>query len=227
MVSSGTLLVGAALIIGFFAVGGVQGVKGISSGIGERAKGAFAIPEAAAEESTQVQPEAIPIIQTNVAGQRKVGSQLTTVVRISEIKPELQQEVARSVAAGGTQIIRGGTILVDKPTLKDVRTLTGRGTAQFSTGQTGRLSKSKRAEIAARELTPQEIKDVAALEARRQRAIGRGIRPNIKLRGAELVLRKREQEELSKSLLTSRFGGQTFVGGKLFAKPLFATGGKA
>jgi len=85
------------------------------------------------------------------------------------------------------------------------------------------LSDAKRAEIAARELTAVERSDVAKLDARRRAAIERGVNPNVKLSGAELVLRKREQEEISKSFITSRFGGQAFVGGKLFANPNFCS----
>jgi len=216
MVSAGVLIAGAVLIIGFFAVGGVEGLKGFSTGLGERAKTLFSIPSAAAQEiSNGAQEDEIPIIQTNVAAQRINGGTLTTTIRIADIPPELQTEVAKSISEG-TQVVRDGTILLDEPTQKLIASLSG-GTAQFSTGQVGILTDAKIQEIAERELTQQQIKDVAALEARRRESEF----SNLKLSGAEVVFQKALQEELSKSLLTSQFGGQTFIGGKLFANPDF------
>lgn len=223
MVSGGFLIVAAALIIGFFALGGATGIKEFSVGLGQRAKGFLTVPDAAAEEiaaSTLEGQRDIPVIQTNVAGQRKNGSLLTTTIRISDIEPSQQIEVARSIASGA-QIVRGGTILLDKPTPELISGLSGTGTAQFSTGQVGILTQQKIEEVATRELTPQQIQDIATLEQRRLESAF----TNRKLSGAEVVFQKALQEELSKSLLTSQFGGQTFVGGKLFANPLFETGG--
>ncbi len=232
MVSGSTIIVIAGALIIFFAVGGLAGIKTFSLGLGGRVSGLIpslqtatastgSEQEAIAADQAQQPPAALAVTQT-----RKNGNQLQTIIRVSEFQPVLQQEIARS-ATGGGDIIRGGTLLLDKPTTSLISQLTGKGTAQFSTGQVGLLTEAKRTEIARRELTTQEIRDIAALDARRTAAIDRGIQPNVKLSGAELVLRKREQEELSKSLLTSQFGGQTFVGGKLFANPLFETGGKA
>lgn len=217
MVSAGVLVVVAALIIGFFAVGGVTGLKEFSSGLGTRAKTLFSIPSAAAQEiANGAQEDEIPIIQTNIAGQRINGGTLTTTIRLADIPPELQTEIAKSISEG-TQIVRDGTILLDEPTKALIEGLAGTGTAQFSTGQVGILTDTKIQEIAERELTQQQIKDIAALEARRAESEF----ANIKLSGAEVILQKSLQEELSKSLLTSQFGGQTFVGGKLFANPDF------
>lgn len=218
MVSGSFLIVAAALIVGVFALGGLAGTKDFATGLGQRAKGFLSIPEAAGE--TIVDETETPILQTNVAGQRKNGGILTTTIRISDIEPALQTEVARSISSGA-QIVRGGTILFDQPTEGLITGLTGTGTAQFSTGQVGILTQQKIEEIASRELTPQQIADIAALEKRRLESEF----ANRKLSGAEVVFQKALQEELSKSLLTSQFGGQTFVGGKLFANPLFETGG--
>jgi len=222
MVSGGFLIVVAALIIGFFAIGGAAGVKDFSTGLGTRAKSFLSVPTASAEESAAQamngQVGDIPIIQTNVAAQRKTGGTLTTTVRISDIDPALQTEVARSVLSGA-EIVRGGTILLDQPSPKLLATLTGTGTAQFSTGQVGILTQQKIEEIAARELTEQQRADIIALNIRRAESEF----SNVKLSGAEVVFQKALQEELSKSLLTSQFGGQTFVGGKLFANPDFSS----
>jgi len=222
MVNTGILIVGAALIIGFFAVGGIEGVKGFSAGLGEKAKSFLSIPKASAQEIAAAElagdapRDGVPIIQTNIAGQRINGGTLTTTIRLADIPPELQTEVAKSISEG-TQFVRGGTILLDEPTQKLISTLTGTGTAQFSTGQVGILTQEKIQEIAERELTQQQIADIAALEQRRRESKF----SNRKLSGAEVVFQKALQEELSKSLLTSQFGGQTFVGGKLFANPDF------
>lgn len=227
MVSAGTIVVIAGAAILFFAVGGIEGLRGIGTGLRDTVSGFGSIPSAQAETSTKSEKDAIasdsvaPAQALSITSSRKNAGTLQSTVRVSSFQPELQTEIARSAQQGSVRFERGGTLLLDTPTEKLRRTLTGRGTAQFSTGQVGVLTEAKRQEIRNRALTAQERRDVAALEARRARKIERGIRPNIALRGAELVLRKREQEELSKSLVTSRFGGSAFVNGKLFANPDF------
>jgi len=221
MVSVGTILIVGLLAIGFFAVGGITGLKDIGSRAGGTVKGLLTIPEAAAISPDEANGQ-MALIQTNIVGMRKNGNGITTTIRLSEIDPALQTEVAKSLAAGSAQIVRGGTIILDQPTTTLTRTLSGTGTAQFSTGQVGVLTEAKIQEIAQRELTKQQMEDIAALELRRQESAF----SNVKLSGAEVVFQKALQEELSKSLLTSQFGGQTFIGGKLFANPLFVTGGQ-
>lgn len=219
--SGGTIIILGALVVGFFAIGGLEGVKDFGTRAKGTVKGLLTIPEAAAISPSEANGE-MALIQTNVVGQRKNGNGITTTIRLSEIDPALQTEVAKSLAAGSATIVRGGTILLDQPTAELTRTLSGTGTAQFSTGQVGILTEAKIQEIAQRELTTQQMEDIAALELRRQESAF----SNVKLSGAEVVFQKALQEELSKSLLTSQFGGQTFVGGKLFANPLFETGGQ-
>ena len=114
------------------------------------------------------------------------------------------------------------TTLIVPQSKKEFITLANRrDTAQFSTGQIGSLSQKEIDEITNRTLTDVQKRDIEALDARRARAIERGINPNLKRTGAELVRDKAIQEQLAKNLLTSRFGGQAFFKGKLFANPKF------
>ena len=226
MVSAGSILLIGLVGVLFFAFGGISGAKQIFGGLKGRASDL--IPKAQAELAvTESSKEAIKedlqiaASSINVAGTRKTAGTLTTTVRLTEFQNVLQEQIALSALSGNVQLVRGGTFILDKPTTELTKRLTGVGTAQFSTGQVAILTEAKRKEIAAKELTAQQIEDVRLLDIRRQESQF----TNLKLSGAELVQRKAEQEELSKVLLTSQFGGQTFVGGKLFANPSFQTGG--
>lgn len=170
------------------------------------------------------------------APSKSASEQLNVEIGGGEVKAEaaktaesLQTSVI-DAPAGGVVVRRGQNIvstpqatIFDRPEGVLVK---GSAVAQIAgiRGQqfVGVLSEKERNLIREKEFTEQERADIAALEARRQKAITeRGIDPNIKLSGVELVLRKREQEELSKAFIKSRFGGQSFVNGKLFANPNF------
>jgi len=227
------VIVIAGVVILFFAVGGVGGARSISESLGRKVSGAIPSLQKASADIGSGASEGIDIKQDQaqpapttfaVTQSRKNAGTLSSTVRnvsITEFQPTLQKDIAASALAGNAQLQRGGTLLLDKPTKGLLKGLTGVGTAQFSTGGVGVLTEEKRAEISARELTVIEQQDIVRLEARRRAAIERGVNPNVKLSGAELVLRKREQEEISKSFITSRFGGSAFVNGKLFANPDF------
>jgi len=234
--SGSAILVVVGVVILFFAVGGVGGVRSFSEGLGQRFAGSIpSLQQATAdtgagasegEEARADQESPTPATFSVVQSRRNAGTLSSTVrsVDIGEFQSGLQEEIARSALLGSNvRLERGGTLLLDRPTTRLTRTLTGVGTAQFSTGGVGILTEAKRREIANRVLTDIERSDIAKLDARRRAAIERGVNPNVKLSGAELVLRKREQEEISKSFITSRFGGQAFVGGKLFANPNFCS----
>lgn len=225
MVSGATVLVIGGAIILFFAFGGIQGIKSLGTGISGKLSGAIpSLQEATATTGSEQEaiakdqagsiPEALSVTQSRI----NAGT-LSSVVRLAEFEPSLQTEIAKSIQSGGGEIVRGGTLLIDEPSSKLLATLSGFGTAQFSTGQVGVLTSEKIIEIGERTLTEQQIKDIEALNIRREEsATG-----NLKLSGEEVVFQKALQEELSKSLLTSQFGGQTFVGGKLFANPDFSS----
>lgn len=221
--SGSTFLVIGGVIILFFAFGGIQGLKSLGTGISGKLSGAIpslqeatastgSEEEAIAKDQAGAQPEALSVTQSRI----NAGT-LSSVVRLAEFEPSLQTEIAASIQKGEGEFLRGGTLLIDEPSEKLTATLSGFGTAQFSTGQVGVLTSEKIIEIGEKTLTTQQIADIEALNVRREEsATG-----NLKLSGEEVVFQKALQEELSKSLLTSQFGGQTFVGGKLFANPDF------
>jgi hypothetical protein len=180
------------LIFAGVAFFGLGGV-GLTKGFFDSLK----LPRAFAESGSSGSPSLSPtILQTSVSSKRN----------------SLQ----------GKETIRTG--IITDPNRAEARLLTqvgAKGVSQFSDGSIGILSEQQRQEIANREFTKQELEDIKKLDARRQSAIERGINPNIKRSGRELVLAKREQEALSKQFLTKRFGAGTFFKGKLFANPNF------
>ena len=189
----------AVVAISFLGLGGIDRVKAFASGI--------------------------PQLKDSLPTSTKGGSTLETAKNSQKAIESLgTQDIIKTTVTSSRKNQKQFGIISD-PSVKDVKLLSGRGTAQFSTGQITRLSPQQLRDIRSRSLTAQERKDVAALEARRDRAIARGISPNVKLSGAELVLRKRQQEQLSKQLITSKFGKKAFQGGKLFANPDFESGG--
>jgi len=229
---------GSVIILAGLAIGAVVLVS--SDGLGKAKAFAQSLKPTS---GNQVQTPSIPKLQENLTTTQSGGVALENTKRSGvlvgtisskrrfqnpiterfEVQASLLPEVQRS---SGLRLVNG-TLIIGAPTKALTRQLTGKGTAQTSTGSVAILSAAKQAEIRDRALTKVQVEDVKKLDARRKRAIDRGINPNIKLSGSELVLRKAEQEEISKNLLRDRFGGQTFVGGKLFAKPGFETGGGA
>jgi len=198
-------IIGVAAVA-FLSLGGVQRASAFIEGVkGKIGTGKVSVP------TSQSGKGDVPI---------KAGSQ-AAVSDILSVKASTAPVVERRKF--GTGITTREKASAD--TLRKLTGFSGSGVAQFSTGQVAQLTVKELGDIRTRTLTDVEKSDIKALELRRTRAIERGIKPSLKLRGAELVLRKREQEALSKKLLTAKFGGQTFVGGKLFAKAGFASGG--
>jgi len=198
-------IIGVAAVA-FLSLGGVQRASAFVEGIkGKIGTGKVSVPTAQSGKGD------VPI---------KAGSQ-AAVSDILSVKASTAPVVARRKF--GTGITTREAASAD--TLRKLTSFSGSGVAQFSTGQVSQLTAKELGDIRTRTLTDVEKSDIKALELRRTRAIERGINPNLKLSGAELILRKREQEQLSKNLLTAKFGGQTFVGGKLFAKAGFESGG--
>jgi len=200
--------IGLIIIAGivFLNVGGIGRASAFIQDLKSKAgSGAVTVP------STQSGEGSVPI---------KSGSQ-AAVNDILSVKASTSPVVERRKF--GTGITTREAASAD--TLRKLTSFSGSGVAQFSGGLIGSLSEQQLGDIRSREFTTQEQEDIKALELRRTRAISRGINPNLKLSGAELILRKREQEALSKQLLTERFGSQTFVNGKLFAKEGFESGG--
>lgn len=203
VITLGILAIG---IIAFLNFGGVQRASAFLEGVkGKIGTGEVSVPQ------TQSGAGAVII---------KAGSQAAVSEILSVKKSTAPVIERRKFGTGITTRERASA-----ETLRKLTTFSGSGVAQFSDSSVSALSSEQLADIRRRTLTKTEEADVKALELRRTRAISRGIRPSLKLSGAELILRKREQEALSKMLLTSRFGGQTFIGGKLFAKAGFASGG--
>jgi len=196
-------------VVAFLNFGGVQRVSGFVEGIkGQFGKGGVNVPEG------QKGTGAIPIKSSSeFAVTRILSTKGKTLAPITE---------RRKFGTGITERAKASSDVLRKLT-----TFSGSGVAQFSGGQVGGLTASEIQDIRSRTFTTTEQADIKALELRRTRAIERGINPNLKLSGIELVFRKRQQELLSKKFLTDRFGGKTFIGGKLFAKEGFATGGGA
>jgi len=202
------ITIGLIIIAGivFLNVGGVQRASAFISDLKAKAgSGAVTVP------STQSGEGSVPI---------KTGSQ-AAVNDILAVKSSTAPVVERRKF--GTGITTREKASAD--TLRKLTSFSGTGVAQFSGGIVGSLSEQQLGDIRSRGFTAGELADIKALELRRSSAIERGINPNLKLSGAELVLRKREQEALSKQLLTERFGSGTFVDGKLFAKEGFESGG--
>lgn len=128
----------------------------------------------------------------------------------------------RNSLQGKSPPVRTGIIL--DPTKGELALLTKVGTrnaAQFSDGSIGILSEADVFRLEKQGLSKQDISDIEALDARRQRFIDAGGNPNIKRTGKELVIAKRLQAELAKQSLTARFGKGTFFEGKLFGNPNF------
>lgn len=201
MVNVISLAIVAVLAVAFLGLGGVGKISAFASGISPLKD---ALPTATKGGTTL----------STAKGSQKAIESLGT-----------QDIIKTSITSSRKNQKQFG--IIDDPSLKSVRTLSGKGTAQFSTGQIARLTPTQRKRIREKTLTPQEQRDIIALEARRDRAISRGINPNVKRSGKELVLAKREQEAISKQLISSKFGKRAFVDGKLFANPLFASGGGA
>jgi len=198
------LIVIAGII--FLNVGGIGRASALVQDLKKRAgSGAVSVP------STQSGEGSVPI---------KTGSQ-AAVNDILSVKASTAPVVERRKFGTGITTREAAS----SETLRKLTSFAGTGVAQFSGGIVGGLSAQQLGDIRSREFTSTEQSDIKALELRRTSAIERGISPNIKLSGEELVLRKREQEALSKQLLTERFGSQTFVNGKLFAKAGFESGG--
>jgi len=205
-----SLVIVAIAGIAFFGLGGVGKIKAF----GEQFK-------------TQDQTEQVSSGDTSIktGGQNvEAGSQaaVSDIVSAQVLSGSIQSK--RKVSTGKITGITTAQAATDA-VLRKLASPAGSGVAQFSTGQVGSLSAEEREQIARRELTDVERSDIQKLDARRQRAIESGINPNLKLSGAELILRKREQEALSIKSLQDRFGGQVFTNGKLFANPDFESGG--
>ena len=231
MVSFGSIIILAGVAIGglvFFSANGIDRVKAFGQTLKPTQGNEVQTPSIPKiqETLTTTQSGGVALANTKSSGvltgtiQSKRRFQNPITERF-EVQASLLPEVQRS---SNLRLVNG-TLIIGAPTKALTRNLTGKGTAQTSSGSVAILSEAKRAEVRDRALTKVQVEDVKKLDARRKRAIDRGINPNIKLSGSELVLRKAEQEEISKNLLRDRFGGQTFVGGKLFAKAGFASGG--
>ena len=217
VVSAGSILglgIVAIALIFFAGAGGIERTR------------AFAQQFRPGTDLIESQPS-IPTLQKELAdtqsSQTALISSANTQIASSNIadkrkfKPPVQGVVTTKI---------DGVEFIDRPTAKDVKSLSGIGTAQLSTGGIARLTPEAIDRIRKESFTAQELEDIKNLDLRRKEAIKRGINPNIKLTGTELVLRKREQAEISKAFLTKQFGPGTFTNGKLFANPLFETGGK-
>lgn len=92
--------------------------------------------------------------------------------------------------------------------------------ANLSGGIKGGLTTQQVNDIRAKPFTEQELEDIKKLNARRGKSFGTA-KFSLKDSGEEVVFQKRQQEAISKSNLTSRFGSGAFFKGKLFANPKF------
>jgi len=129
LVNVGSILVIGGVVILFFAVGGVGGIRGFGESLSGKIAGAIpSIDEATAssgseEEAIQSDQEAPTPTTFSVTQSRKNAGTLSSTVRqvsLSEFSQTGQtSEIARSVLLGSNvRLERGGTLLLDQPTRK-------------------------------------------------------------------------------------------------------------